>query len=157
MMMHLFDRYQDSLAGLESVRLGVAVALLDENQRLLLELRSDVKMWGITGGRLDIGESPEECGCREVFEETGISLSPQDLSLFGVYGDIKDRRVLQYPEIRVQLVDVIYTATVSSSLPLILSNESLQLKYFESIAIPSAIVPPAIRPIKDLQSRGLVR
>ena len=155
-MINLLDRYQDVLIGTESLRLAVAVALLDENQRLLLELRSDVKLWGITGGRLDIGESPEECGCREVFEETGISLSPQQLSLFGVYGDIKDRRVLQYPDTRVQLVDIIYIARVSSAFPLILSSESKELKYFDSIGIPSAIVPPAIRPIQDLQLRGIV-
>ena len=155
--MNLFDRYQNLLTGVESLRLGVAVALLDEKHRLLLELRSDVNLWGITGGRLDIGESPEECGCREVYEETGINLSPKDLYLFGVYGDIKDRRVLQYPETRVQLVDIMYTARISSASPLILSSESIELKYFDSTSIPSAIVPPAIRPIKDLQLRGLVR
>ena len=154
--MNLYDRYQDTLNGFESLRLGVAVALLDENFRLLLELRSDVELWGLTGGRLDIGESPEECGCREIFEETGICLPPHDLSLFGVYGNIKDHRVLQYPETRVQLVDIIYTAKVSSSLPLTLSGESLDLRYFEAKSIPASIVPPAIHPINDLVSRGIV-
>ena len=156
-MTNFFERYQDSLMGAETLRLGVAVALLDENHRLLLELRSDVMQWGITGGRLDIGESPEQCGCREVFEETGIILSPQDLSLFGVYGDIKDRRVLQYPDNRVQLVDILYTAKVSSADPLILSSESLELKFFNWLSIPSSIVPPAIRPIKDLHVKGILR
>jgi len=154
--MKLFDRYQDSLTGSETLRLGVAVALLDENQRILLELRSDVNLWGITGGKLDIGESPEQCGCREIFEETGIILLPQDLTLFGVYGNIMDHRILQYPEARVQLVDIIYIARVRSSSPLTLSPESLELKYFDATAIPFEIVPPAMHPIRDLILRGIV-
>jgi hypothetical protein len=38
------DRYSAIFNGFETVRLGVAAALLDEYGRLLLELRSDVSL-----------------------------------------------------------------------------------------------------------------
>lgn len=152
----LDDRYLSTLNGSETVRLGVAVALLDQADRLLLELRSDVKLWGITGGRLDPGETPEECGCREIFEETGITLQPTELALFNIYGDPNDGRILQYPDNRVHLVDIVYTAKVDSDTLTILSSESLSLTYFDRSSLPVDIVPPSIRPIKDLQSRDLL-
>jgi len=150
------DRYLSTLNGSETVRLGVAVALLDQAHRLLLELRSDVELWGITGGRLDPGETPEECGCREIFEETGIILQPSDLRLFNIYGDPKDGRILQYPNNRVHLVDIVYTAKVNSDTVTVLSSESLSLAYFDRSSLPADIVPPAIRPIKDLQTCDLL-
>ena len=153
----IFDRYGVSLNGLEKVRIGIAVALIDEFDRILLELRSDVAMWGITGGRLDPGETPKQCGCREIFEETGLILVPDDLSLFNIYGDPLDGRILQYPDNRVHLVDIVYTAKVNSSIQLCLSSESLSLSYFDSTALPDEIVPPAVRPIHDLVRQHLIK
>jgi 8-oxo-dGTP pyrophosphatase MutT (NUDIX family) len=144
------ERYNVSLNGSEIIRLGVAVALLDQFGRLLLEFRSDVSLWGITGGRLDPGETPQQCGCREIFEETGLTLTPDDLSFFNIYGDPSDGRILQYPDNRVHLIDIVYTARVDSSRPLSLSSESLALTYFNSNSLPCKIVPPAVRPINDL-------
>jgi len=151
------DRYGVILNGFETVRLGVAVALLDEYRRLLLELRSDVYLWGITGGKLDPGETPLECGCREIFEETGLRLNPGDLTLFDIYGDPSDGRILQYPDNRVHLIDIVYTARVNSKQALAMSSESLSFAYFTSQSLPSEIVPPAVRPISDLVSRKYVQ
>lgn len=151
-----YKRYDISLNGSEVVRLGVAVALLDQFGRLLLELRSDVSLWGITGGRLDPGETPQQCGCREIFEETGLTLTPDDLTLFNVYGDPSDGRVLQYPDNRVHLIDIVYTARVDSSRPLALSSESFSLAFFNSRSLPCQIVPPAVRPVSDLVFHRLV-
>ena len=151
------DRYCTTLNGHEKVRLGVAVALLDEYDRLLLELRSDVSLWGITGGKLDPGETPLECGCREIFEETGLRLNAEDLTLFNIYGDPSDGRILQYPDNRVHLIDIVYMARVDSKQPLVKSIESLSFSYFTSQSLPSAIVPPALRPISDLVSRRFVQ
>jgi len=151
------ERYGSMLNGLETVRLGVAVALIDEYGRLLLELRSDVSLWGITGGKLDPGETPLECGCREIMEETGLQFNPDDLTLFNIYGDPSDGRILQYPDNRVHLIDIVYTARVDSTQHLAMSNESLSFSYFTSQSLPSKIVPPAVRPIRDLVSRKFVQ
>ena len=144
------DIYLKSLNGTETVRLGVGVALIDEYSRLLLELRSDVRMWGITGGRLDPGETPEVCAVREIKEETGLLLDPRELKLFSIYAEPDDGRILQYPDNRVHLVDIVYLARIASCSRFILSPESLELAFFSASNIPDSIVPPAVKPISDL-------
>jgi len=149
--------YYIDLLGYESLRLGVSVALIDENGRLLLELRSDVQMWGITGGKLDLGESPQECGCREVYEETGIILRPNDLRLFNVYGRLSDGRVIQYPDCRVHLIDIVFFTHIGSNSQFVLSDESLALEFFGASSLPADIVPPARRVVRQLATAGILQ
>ena len=154
--MSINERYQTLLNGAESVRLGVAVALINEYGSILLELRSDVEMWGVTGGRLDPGETPAECAIREIYEETGVELSSDKLFLSDVYGSPSDGRILQYPDNRVHLIDILYVARISSCSTLHLSHESLALEFFPASQIPTQLVPPAVRPIRDLISSNVI-
>lgn len=62
--------------------MGVAVAVMNERGELLLQKRSD-GIWGIPGGFMELGESTEETGRREVLEETGIEIGK--LELVGVF------------------------------------------------------------------------
>ncbi len=56
-----------------------AKGLYDRN-RILLQLRSDVKAWGIPSGMVEVGEkSVENALKREVFEETGLKVLEYDL------------------------------------------------------------------------------
>lgn len=41
--------------------------------------------WGVPGGYAEKREKYEDCAVRELFEETGLSLNPQDLSRLGQY------------------------------------------------------------------------
>ena len=151
------DIYLQTLNGTETVRLGVAVVLIDETSRILLELRSDVRMWGITGGRLDPGETPEACAVREIQEETGLLLEQKQLHFFSIYAEPCDGRILQYPDNRVHLVDIVYIARIASDFRFVLSSESLKLEFFNVSNIPNSIVPPSVKIISDLvKSRHLL-
>ncbi len=44
--------------------------------------------WTMPGGKLDFGESFEQGACREVFEETGMKLSKENLKVISVSNDI---------------------------------------------------------------------
>ena len=57
---------------------GVAVAVINENGELLLQKRKGGP-WGIPGGFIELGESTEEAGRREVVEETGLEIGKLDL------------------------------------------------------------------------------
>ncbi|RAS99610.1 DNA mismatch repair protein MutT [Bacillus cereus] len=57
---------------------GVAVAVFNEQGQILLQQRQN-GIWGVPGGFVELGESTEEAGRREVFEETGIEIGTLQL------------------------------------------------------------------------------
>ena len=57
---------------------GVAVAVLNDQEQILLQQRRN-GMWGVPGGVVELGESTEEAGRREVLEETGIEIGTLQL------------------------------------------------------------------------------
>lgn len=48
----------------EIISIGASILVLNEN-KILLQLRSDTKTWGIPGGAIEIGETLEEAAARE--------------------------------------------------------------------------------------------
>ncbi|MCM3457301.1 NUDIX hydrolase [Heyndrickxia oleronia] len=64
------------------ILVGVAVAIINEKGEFLLQKRID-GLWGVPGGFIELGESTEEAGRREVLEETGIEIG--QLDLLGVF------------------------------------------------------------------------
>lgn len=62
----------------------VALALMDENQKILMQTRplgkSMAGLWEFPGGKVEEGELPELALVREIQEELNISISAQDLT-----------------------------------------------------------------------------
>ena len=143
-------RYQSNILGSEEIRLGVAVGLVNKNNQILLEQRSDCGWWGMTGGKLEIGETIEECAAREVKEESNLEINQNHLELIGIYSNKKEGRILQYPDIRVHLIDVVFTLKVENLEDIKKSHESLKLEFFDFDKLPTLIIPPAIKPLADI-------
>ena len=142
-------RYQNFFNGKETIRLGVAVALINQKNEILLEKRSDCGWWGVTGGKLDLGETVQDCAVREIKEECNVLVESKLLKLVGVYSDPEEGRILQYPDNRVHLIDIVYIFK-SNYFELKKSHESLELKFFTFNRLPDLIVPPAIKPLQDI-------
>jgi ADP-ribose pyrophosphatase YjhB (NUDIX family) len=127
--------------------LGVGVFVVNAAGEVLLEKRSDCGMWGLLGGRVEVGESIADAACREVFEETGLKVAI--LRLLGVYSEPRDR-IVTYPDNGdvVHKVDVIVEAAIESG-TLMKSGESEELRFFSRAAFPVEICPPARRVVED--------
>lgn len=54
--------------------------MVNDRRQVLLLLRDDIpgipypNMWDLPGGRVEAGETPRECICREIREEMGLGL-----------------------------------------------------------------------------------
>ena len=64
------------------------IAKKDDEERILLIRRGNhpcLGKWALPGGFSEEGERIEETAARELFEETGIKMTPDELMLVGVY------------------------------------------------------------------------
>jgi 8-oxo-dGTP pyrophosphatase MutT (NUDIX family) len=63
---------------------SAAVALHDDQMRLLLCLHADKNIWVTPGGLIEPGEQPADAAVRETWEETGLIV--EITGILGVYG-----------------------------------------------------------------------
>lgn len=85
----------------------VAIAILYRDDKYLCQLRDDIPNivypghWGLFGGHLDFGETPEVAVERELLEEIGYTLPSR--SKFGCYNDVKVIRHVYHAPLLVEL------------------------------------------------------
>jgi len=60
-----------------------ALCLLDDRGHLLLVRKRGTTLFMQPGGKPEPGETPEETGARELVEELGLRVPPEDLTLLG--------------------------------------------------------------------------
>lgn len=111
---------------------GSAVVVLKDN-KILLNLRSDTKNWGIPAGSMELGETFEETAARELKEETNLSFgSLEFLNLFS-----GNEYFFKYPNgDELHTVIAMYLARDISGELKINDGESLKLSYFGKDELP---------------------
>lgn len=108
--------------------IGTSV-IIEADGKILLEHRTDSDTWAIIGGGLNIDESLMECAIREVFEETGIGLSEQDIELYRIYDD--PSRIASYLDGNVlRVITVVYKVRFVHCPEVVCSAESRELRFF---------------------------
>jgi 8-oxo-dGTP pyrophosphatase MutT (NUDIX family) len=125
-----------------AVKLGTCIVIFDENQRVVLERRSDCGWWCLPGGRVDPGETVLATALREAEEETGLHV--EMTRFLGLFSDPR-RRTVRYPDngdIR-QLVDATIIAKPIGG-QLAASPESHEVRWFAPHELPLHTVPPVI-------------
>jgi len=78
--------YGDRISKGAELRIGSCAVIFDEaRQKVLLTQRTDNGLWCLPGGKMESGETLEECCRREVFEETGLEVRKK--RLIGIYSN----------------------------------------------------------------------
>ncbi len=119
-------RYGDRIAKRGIIQPGCsAIVYHDAAQKVLLTQRTDNGRWCLPGGRLDPGESVEECCVREVLEETGLIVEVR--KMVGVYSN--PHMLVEYADNSVQILGLCFEVVVTGGV-LRLSDETTAYGYF---------------------------
>jgi ADP-ribose pyrophosphatase YjhB (NUDIX family) len=138
------------------VSVSAVVRRRDDPRMILLMKRRDNQHWGLPGGYVEPGESVLVATRREVREETGYEIEVG--RLIGVYSDPRSQ-VVEYPDLRrVQIVNLCFEATAGDQGELETPDETLELGFFGTDALPQPFVPiHAIRVSDAAVERGDAR
>ncbi|MFK5977856.1 MAG: NUDIX domain-containing protein [Rhizobiaceae bacterium] len=125
---------------------GARIVIQDEQQRILLQKRSDFNVWGLPGGNAEPGEDILSIIKREVEEET--SLRVLDARPFG-FGSSPSLETITYPngdQAQHFVLDFFclrFEGTVKAA-----DDESLDIEWFPIDQLPDDILPNMRESIK---------
>ena len=117
---------------------SIAAVIRDAQGRLLLQEKSSGEGWSLPAGAIEPGESPEHAVRREVLEETGLEVAPQEI--LGVLGGRDFRHVYSNGD-AVEYTVVLYRCTVISETSAARDPETKSLRYFEMPEMPRLALP----------------
>lgn len=126
------------------LQVGASVIVVDSENRILLQLRSDNHCWGYAGGSVELDEVVEEAAKRELFEETG--LIAESMELFGVFSG-KDTHYVYPNGDEVSNVDIVYVCRKYSGTLKCQAGEVEELKFFRLDEVPENISKPIRVPL----------
>lgn len=117
------------------VQVGASVIVMDEQGRMLLQLRTDDHTWDCAAsGSLELGETVEDAARRELLEETG--LTAHSLELLGVFSGPENHYI--YPNgDEVYNVDIVYLCRSWSGAPVCQAGEVDELHFFAPDELPA--------------------
>lgn len=106
-----------------------ANAIITCGGRLLLERRRDSNTWGLIGGGVKKSETTVQGMVREIYEELGIRVQPDQLQKLQTYGD--PGRIAAFQDGSVwRMVIAVYGLDFSREPQMRISAESRELRFF---------------------------
>ncbi|WP_102691897.1 NUDIX domain-containing protein [Rummeliibacillus pycnus] len=126
---------------------GVAVIIFNDENQVLLQKRTDVGLWGIPSGHIEIGETVSEAAIREVKEEANLDIRIK--KLIGIYSD-PSSQVFEYPNGQVvHFITTCFLAEITGGDLKCNSNESLDIKFFDQQNLPQDLLKMHPRWLED--------
>lgn len=127
-----YIKYLRDMVGNAKVILNAtAVVIVNGQNEVLLQKRSDNGLWGLPGGLLEMDETIEECAIREVKEETNLEIEIE--RFIGVFVN----PLMRWREVdEAQVFGFGFLAKVVGGSLQINDDESTELRYFSYQDLP---------------------
>ena len=131
----------DRISHIPFIQTGAAIIIRNKNGEILLQERTDRDKWGLPGGCQDLGEDLRVTAVREAFEETGITLDPNEITLIDTLSG--ESRKNSYPN-----GDIVYNNTslyladvsLSDASSLKGDSETKRLRFFAADEVPENLM-----------------
>ena len=119
----------DRISHIPFIQTGSSIIVRNELGQILLQQRSDNGKWGLPGGCQDLGENLKTTAVRELYEETGIKVNEEDITLIDTLSGKSRKRMypngdIVYNNTSLYLVDV-----NSKDIHINIDSESIKLEF----------------------------
>jgi mutator protein MutT len=129
---------------------GVRAIILNEAGEVLLQRRTDMPLWGLPAGSVELGETALQALKREVAEET--SLQVIHAQPMGLYSGPSQR--FTYPNgDEVQCFSIAFVVRQWTGEPQADGVEGSQVRFFPSSQLPDDLVPIHKQTLYDYERR----
>jgi 8-oxo-dGTP pyrophosphatase MutT (NUDIX family) len=113
----------------------------NEKDEILVHRRTDNDLWALPGGGMEFGESVADTVVREVYEETGLRVTPK--YVVAVYSDPKHVFAYSDGEVRQEFSVCVVCTIVGGTLKI--SEESKELRFVNASEVGELAMHPRIR------------
>ena len=138
-----YVKYIRNMTGNNKIILNASAVIIEKDDMILLQKRSDNSKWGLIGGIMELGETYKDCAIREAKEETSLDINLD--YLIGIYNNYN----MEWPSgDKAHVICAIYKATIKSGV-LKKDFESLELKFFKKEDIPYIFAEDHRKAIND--------
>lgn len=115
---------------------AVSAVVLDDKNRVLLQKRSDVGVWGLPSGHIESGESVTQALIREMYEEAGVTVKIK--KLIGIYSE-PEYQMFTYPDGRREhFITMCFLCSITEGQVCCNSEETLEFRFFDKNHLPKA-------------------
>ncbi len=137
-MSDYYEKLRDKLGSDLIFMPCVAGIIRNEFGEILFQNKGNGENWSLPAGAIELGEAPAEALIREVWEETGLCVTPK--KLLGVFGGKEFR--YQYPNgHKVEYNVFLFECEVQSGELNPIDDETFELRYFNFNEMPELALP----------------
>ena len=127
---------------------GVRAIILDKREGVLLQRRTDMALWGLPSGSVELDETAFEALAREVREETGVEVGQAEP--MALYSGLNQR--FTYPNgDEIQCFSVAFIVREWTGVPRADGVEGSEVRFWPLDGLPDDLVPIHARTLNDFR------